>query len=334
MPPGRGGARGARPLRARGVVRQPAGAWTGAGRAGRGAGTAGITLDRAANQWGGAVSLHGGAVTLQGGATQLGTVDVGTLTVTTTGALSQDSGTVRVAGALTVNAGTASIDLRNAGNQLGGVVTLQGGSTQLQTQAGLTLGAVATGSLTVQSHGALNLGQGTVSGALNADSGNAPITQTGDLRVTGAASFASGSGDITLPQSGNALLDALSLTGRAVTVFNQPSLAFGSLSFSSLDATSNGGIQLGSGTLTGTLTARALGGGITQAPGGLSVAGVATLQARDGIALPQANHFNNTVHLSGGSTVLRNESPLRLGTLAVAGLDLTAAGSLDLGRGT
>ena len=41
----------------------------------------------------------------------------------------------------------------------------------------------------------------------------------------------------------------------------------------------------------------------------------------------QANHFNNTVHLSGGSTVLRNDSPLRLGTLAVAGRSVAGVGA-------
>ncbi len=318
-----------------GAITQAAGGLSVTGTATLNAGSADITLDDTANSWTGAVGLTGRDVSLTGtGAMALGTASIRSLVLKAGGAVTQSS-PLALSGALNVDAGSADITLDDGGNQFGGLVTLKGGITQIRTSAGLTLGVLGTADLTVRGSGAMSLGQGHVAGDLVANSGNGAISQSGALQVTGAASFTSGSGNITLANSGNQFLGALSLTGNAVTIFNQPSLNFGTLSFNSLDASSNGSIVLGSGTLSGALTARALGGSITQIAGGLTVAGNATLQATAGITMTDAaNHFNGIVNLSGGTSSIRNAGSLRLGTVATAGLTLNAAGALDLGGGS
>ncbi|MGE1076353.1 hypothetical protein ACQJ22_27925, partial [Pseudomonas fragariae (ex Marin et al. 2024)] len=84
---------------------------------------------------------------------------------------------VNLSGTLGIDAGSAAVTLANSGNQLGGLVTLKGGATQLRTAGALTLGTLDTGALTVNSAGAMNLGHGTVAGNLAATSGNGAITQ-------------------------------------------------------------------------------------------------------------------------------------------------------------
>ena len=64
------------------------------------------------------------------------------------------------------------------------------------------LGTLATGNLTAISTGSLNLGQGTVSGTLAANSNGGAITQAGGLTVTGASTVNAGAGNITLTQAG------------------------------------------------------------------------------------------------------------------------------------
>ncbi|MDR7333856.1 filamentous hemagglutinin N-terminal domain-containing protein [Roseateles asaccharophilus] len=317
------------------------------------AGTGSITLTRGGNSWGGALSLAGGATLVSSnGALTLGTLAVGALTLDTNGAL--DLGQGSVAGALTVNTHGAAVTqtgalsvtgatslqagavtLMEAANQWGGAVQLTSGATQLTGTGALTLGTLATGNLGVTSSGALNLGRGVVTGDLTASSGGHAITQAGALQVTGAANVNAGTGNITLANTGNQLQGALSLTGNAVTLYNQPSLVMGTLSFNSLDATSAGSITLGSGTLSGALSARALGGPITQIAGGLTVAGDSTLQASSGITLTAAgNHFQGLVNLSGGTAALSNAGALRLGSLATSDLTVNASGALDLGSGS
>jgi filamentous hemagglutinin family protein len=318
------------------------------------AGAGSITLTQGSNAWGGALSLAGGTTQVtSSGSLTLGTLAVGALTVNATGALGLGQGTVGgsltsnshggaitqagaldVSGAAQLTAGGAAITLNQAGNQWRNVVSLSGGNTQIRSAGALTLGTLATVGLDATSVGALNLGQGMVGGNLNAISGGGAITQSGALQVTGSASFNAGAANITLGNTGNQFLGALSLTGNAVTLFNQPSLVLGTLSFNSLDATSNGSITLGSGTLTGSLVAKALGGTVTQIAGGLSVAGTTTLQATAGITMTEANHLQGVVNLSGGATALSDAGNLRLGSVSTASLTLNATGTLDLGSGS
>ncbi|MFG6413051.1 beta strand repeat-containing protein [Roseateles sp. DC23W] len=319
------------------------------------AGSGAITLTHAGNRWGGAVSLAGATTQIHGSAAlALGTLATGALTAQSGGALNLGQGAVNghlvassggalaqtgaldVSGSTQLNAGSATITLAQAGNRWGGVVDLTGGATQLRGSGALTLGTLATGSLNFASTGALNLGQGTVSGDLIGDSGGHAITQAGALNVSGNTTLNAGTADIMLADTGNLLQGTLGLTAHAVTLVNQPSLNFANLSFDSLDATSSGGIVLGSGSLSGTLTARALGGNITQTAGGLTVAGDSTLQASGAITLTDAaNQLQGLVNLaSSGTAAITHAADLRLGTLGTGGLVARAGGALDLGAGS
>ena len=319
-------------------------------------GSGNITLTQGNNQWGGVLSLGGGVAQVNSNAgLTLGTLAVNSLAVDVTGALNLGQGTIGsggltasshggaitqagaldVTGASNLQAGAGDITLASSGNQWRNTVRLGGGVTRLISSGALTLGQLATGSLIVASSGALNLGQGSIAGDLTANSGGGAITQAGALHVTGGATFTATGANITLTNSGNQFLGALSLTGNAVAVFNDLSLNFGTLSFNSLDATSNHSIVLGQGALSGALTARALGGTITQIAGGLSVGGTATLQASSGITLADAaNQFGGVVNMSGGDSALTNAGALRMGTLATGALTLRAGGALDLGSGS
>ncbi|RTL36814.1 MAG: hypothetical protein EKK53_22175, partial [Burkholderiales bacterium] len=311
-------------------------------------GTGTLTLTAAGNQWGGGVTLAAGTSQLtSGGGLSLASVNVGALTVTANGPLNLGQGTV--SGTLNVNSqggaitqgggldvsGVASLQggnmtLTQAGNRWRSAVNLSGGAAQITANGALRLGTLATTGLTARSTGPLNLGQGTVTGTLVADSGGTAITQAGALEVTGSSQFTATGADITLTDTGNRFLGALSLVGRTVAVYNQPSLSFGSLTFNSLDATSAGAIVLGTGTLTGSLTARALGGTVTQTAGGLVVAGDVTLQSSAGIQLGDAgNRLGGIVSVTGGPTTLTNGAALRLGSANVNGnLVVTSTGAL------
>ncbi|HEV6969114.1 filamentous hemagglutinin N-terminal domain-containing protein, partial [Roseateles sp.] len=320
------------------------------------AGTGAITLAQAGNHWGGSVDLSGAATQLASAAgLTLGTLAVGDLSVDATGALVLGQGSVGgslaasshggaigqagaldVAGAANVQAGTGSITLTQAGNRWQSTVQLGGATTQITGAGSLTLGLLDTGDLTATSSGVLGLGQGRIAGALVATSASHAIAQSGALQVDGTATLDAGSADITLAQAGNQFQGALHLTARNATVVNQADLDLAGLNLDSLDATSAGALKLGHASLAGTLTARALGGALTQAAGGLAVAGATTLQASGGITLADAaNHFQGLVNLSGGSaTVLANAEALRLGSVATGDLGVTAAGALDLGSGS
>jgi hypothetical protein len=165
----------------------------------------GVTLSQAANNFGGAVSVTGKDVTLEdANAVALGTSTVtGNLSVKAGGAVSQ-TGALTVTGTSTFSAAGQSVTLANAGNDFTGAVSLTGAATQITDKNALTLGTLATtGNLTVASTGALNLGQGTVGGALSATSGNADITQSGGLTVTGFSTVNAGTANVTLTQASN-----------------------------------------------------------------------------------------------------------------------------------
>lgn len=315
-----------------GLLKQTSGPWTIAGKAGFDAGTAAIQLEDPGNSWGGAVSLKGGTAKLEGGAVTLGTVDVGSLELKAQGDIGQDTTSVKVTGRFAVDAGAADVDLRDPDNQLGGAVALKGRDIKLFTQGALTLDTLDTRALEVAAGTSVKLGQGTVSGTLRATSGNGDITQADDLHVTGATTLNAGSRDIVLADTGNEFGGPLSLSGRAVTIFNRPDLSFGAVTFSSLDATSQGAISLGTGSLSGNLTARALGGAITQVAGGLVVNGTATLQASTGMSLNEpGNQWRGTLNLQGGSTSLTSlasDTALRLGNVNTGALALTANGAI------
>jgi hypothetical protein len=306
----------------------------------------------AANDFQGAVSL-GGATTQVAdiNALTLGTLATGALTATSHGALnlgqgsvggalvaSSDGATVSQSGALTVTgpssiaAGAGSITL-TAGNDFQGAVSLTGAATQLNDVNALTLGSLATGALGVTSHGALNLGQGNVAGALVAISQGGAVTQSGALSVAGSSTVDAAAGSITLTHASNDFQGAVSLTGGTTQVTDANALSLGTLATGELVASSSGGLDLGQGSVGGNLVANSHGGAVTQS-GALAVTGTSSIAAGAGsITLAAANDFQGAVSLTGAATQVADANTLTLGTLATGALDASSHGALDLGQG-
>jgi outer membrane autotransporter protein len=285
------------------------------------AGANAITLTNAGNDFTGPVDLTGGATQIvDSNALQLGTLSTGSLSATSTGALSLGAGTVSgslqavsnggavsqsgaldVAATTTVNAGSGAITLTNAGNDFGDIVTLTGGTTQIHDSNILLLGTLATGSLTATADGHLGLGDGIIAGDLVATSGSGGVTQRGALTVTGATSINSGTGAVTLTDAGNDFQGDVSLTsGGSVTLVDANDLTVTSLTSGanadvSLVAGGNllipaGGIDTGTGDLT-----LAANGGTLWTTGMLS-GDTVSLAGRDGLTLGD-NVIGTTVNL-------------------------------------
>jgi filamentous hemagglutinin family protein len=318
---------------AAGAITQEAGGLSVGGTAGFNAGSGAITLTDAGNRFTGAVSLSGGATQLTDtGAVLLAAGDVASLALTSGGAVTQNAGLV-VSSGLSVDAGSNAVTLNHTGNQLGGTVALTGGATNLRTTGALTLGTLATGALTLQSNGALNLGQGSIAGNLAAQSGGGAITQTGVLNVTGTTGLQAGSGSVTLTQGGNSWGGALSLAGGATQVHSNGALSLGTLAVGALTLDTTGALGLGQGTVGGALTVDSHGGAITQT-GALDVAGASHLQA-GAVTLTQAgNRWGGAVRLTTGATQLTGTGALTLGLLSTGNLNVTSSGALNLGQGT
>jgi hypothetical protein len=113
----------------------------------------------------------------------------------------------------------ADITLANAGNDLQGAASLNGGNVAVSNANALTLGVVTTaGDLTVRSDGALDLGASSVGGNLNANSGNGNITQTGTLSVENTTTLSAGTGTVALTSPGNNLARGVTVTASATNV--------------------------------------------------------------------------------------------------------------------
>ncbi|MEA9557974.1 filamentous hemagglutinin N-terminal domain-containing protein [Xanthomonas nasturtii] len=309
------------------------------------AGSGSITLTDSANNFAGAVNLAGGAVQVVDANTlTLGTLNTGVLTVSSTGALNlgtgstgaltatSNNGAITQTGALSVNgvgsinAGSGTIALTDIGNDFSNTVNLTGGAAQIVDANALTLGSLNTGALTATSNGALNLGQGSVNGALTATSNNGAITQAGALTVTGASTINAGSGAIALTDANNDFQGAVSLTGNGIAVTDRSVL-----NVSSINGNSNGDIALtaqtlnlpasaisaGSGNLTLTSTGSAFSTG-----GALSGSNV-VLTARDGLTLAHTISAGNALTLRTTNAAINQTG----GQLLVGGITTVNAGS-------
>ncbi|KIQ25043.1 beta strand repeat-containing protein, partial [Xanthomonas campestris] len=260
----------------------------------------------------------------------------GTLSMQTTNAnISQSAGAITAAGSTTINAGSGAISLTSASNDFVGLLNLSGAATQVRDSNTLTLGTLSTDALTATSAGALNLGSGSVRGALTASSGNAAITQGGALSVFGAATLTAGSGDIVLTNSNNDFVEALSVVGNNVDIVDRNALAFGTVAADSLTTFAGAALDLGAGSIANSLSAITNNGPITQ-DGALSVGGIVALNAgTGGITLDSAgNAFQGALSLSGGATRISNDAALTFGTLSVDALTATSTGALNLGLGS
>src|SRR5690606_26592603 len=160
-----------------------------------GAGTS-LNLGNAGNDFGGAVSFASAGVTPLQDITvhsqsqlQLGTLALaGNLLASTSGQLTQ-SGAAGVGGSAGFTAGVGqSIVLDQAGNQFSGAVSFA------------SAGAGALQNVSISSVSSLQLTGGELAGDLQVHSMGA-VTQTGALRVAGAAAFFGGAGEsVTLTQ--------------------------------------------------------------------------------------------------------------------------------------
>jgi hypothetical protein len=152
------------------------------------------------NNFTGAVSLNNSgnnnvAVT-DANAIILGTSSLGTGSLTVNAVGITQIAALTVPGAATFNGGAGVITLSKE-NNFEGIVNLAGGNTQITDINSLILGTLNTGALTAISTGALNLGAGTVGGALSATSNGGAISQTGGLTM-GASTFNAGTGSVTM----------------------------------------------------------------------------------------------------------------------------------------
>ena len=253
-------------------------------------------------------------------------------TVTTTGDLSVavdaggigQSGAFLVGGQSSFDAGTGDIMLLDVGNDFSGVVDLAGRAGYIVDGNALTLGQLDLDMLAVNSQGALDLGSGTITGLLDANSNGGAISQSGALTVGGTSQLDAGAGNITLTHAGNDFVGAVSLAGGAVSIADSDSLALGTLGVGSLAANSQGALDLGSGNVSGPLTASSQ-GAITQSAA-LSVGGTSTLDAGAGaITLMQAtNDFVGQVLLIGGNIAIRDRNQIELGPVQAGDLSVTA----------
>ncbi|WP_285446715.1 filamentous hemagglutinin N-terminal domain-containing protein [Xanthomonas sp. fls2-241-TYG-148] len=254
---------------------------------------------------------------------------------TANAAITQSAGAITAAGNTTINAGSGAVSLTSASNDFVGLLNLSGGATQVRDSNTLTLGTLSTDALTATSAGALNLGSGSVHGALTATSGNAAITQGGALSVGGTATLNAGSGDIVLTNSNNDFVEALSVVGSNVDIVDRNALAFGTVAADSLTTFAGAALDLGAGSIANSLSAITNNGPITQ-NGALSVGGIVALNAgAGGITLDSAgNAFQGALSLSGGATRISNDTALTFGTLSVDALTATSTGALNLGLGS
>ena len=292
-----------------------------------------IRLAASAGSLGVSADLSGRDVTLEGrdGVTVGAGVAVQAgrdLGLTSTGAAIDGNGSFQVGRTATVNAGAGAITLVNAANHFGGSVNLAGGSTRIADSGALSLGTLATGDLEATSHGALDLGSGSIGGALVAASNGGTIGQTGALSVTGTSQLTAGAGAVTLTQN-NQLTGAVTVqAGGGVALETSTDLTVASLSSGgAVSLVAGGALNLpGGGIDTGSndLTLAANGGSLSTS--GVLKGGNVSLTGRDGVLL------GHDVTASGALTLASTNAAIgqTAGTLTVGGASTVNAGGGDI----
>ena len=292
------------------------GALTVTGTTGITATGAAITLTQANNDFGGAVSTTGSCDADHGqdGAEPWHSTSASTLTVIAGGAITQ-TGDITATGNASFNAGANAITLTSATNDFQGDVSTTGTATQVTDKNALSLGTNAASTFTVIAGGA--------------------ISQTGDITATGASSFTTGGAAITLGTATNDFQGAVSLTNTGannVSVVDKNALTLGTLSVAggNLNATSNGALDLGTGTVGGNLVANSTGNTVTQT-GALTVTGTTGITATGAaITLTQANNdFVGDVSTTGTATQITDKTALSLGTNTASTFTVIAGGAIS-----
>src|SRR5690606_9524212 len=177
-------------------------------------------------------------------------------------------------------------------------------------------------------------GSGAVAASIHATSNGGDISQAGALSVGGNTTLVTGAGDITLGHLANDFTGYVQFVADDVQLRDANALNLFGVNAGSLDVASAGTLVLGTGTITGDLTAGSAGGAIMQT-GALSVGGTATIDAgTGGINLPVLNNdFAGTVSLTGRAARLTDQNALTLGALNVRSLEVNSGGALSLGQG-
>src|SRR5690606_11361895 len=119
------------------------------------------------------------------------------------------------------------------------------------------------------------------SGDLALTAAQGGIGQSGAWTAGGTTTLDAGNAAITLGDAGNAFAGVVHLTGGAATIVNSAALTLGAVDVASLDATSDGDLDLGSGDIDHNLVVRSNGGAIGQS-GALAVGGTSTIDAGGG----------------------------------------------------
>lgn len=284
-----------------------------------------------ANDFQGPVALTASTASINdANALQLSAVNVsGALSLTTGGAVTQFAGSaVNVAGTTTVDAGANPITLIEASNNFGSVVSLRGGVTQITDINALILGTLATGALTARSNGALDLGQGTVSGNLVANSTGGAISQTGALNVTGTSAINAGAGAITLTNAANDFVGALSLTGGATALSDANGVVIGASNVGALSLAAPATTIQGATNAAGNFTLPS--GALTISSGGsLGVSGATNIAAGATLATAGGT-FNALGPVSVGGTLQGSAG----GPINAVGQAITVSGLLNLNGGS
>jgi filamentous hemagglutinin family protein len=256
----------------------------------------------------------------------------------------QTGGNITQAGILTVN-GAATFQTANANitlasnNQFSNLVNLTTtgtGAVSLVNAGNLKLGTVSMGSgnLTVSTLAAGN------------------ITQTGSLVLTGNASFAAGTGDITLANSANDFANILVSSGDDVTLVDKTGLSFspdGSAIAGTLSVNAGGDV-LWDNTVNSadTVTIQSIGdvgvilaGGDGAVLGSIQAAGTFALASADNIYLYRSGAGAGDVditlgqlqNISAGSFVVASESNINLGDFSsfpgIGSVELLAGGNIN-----
>ncbi|MBZ3349327.1 filamentous hemagglutinin N-terminal domain-containing protein [Xanthomonas perforans] len=277
------------------------------------AGTGAITLNNSGNAFGDLVSATGRGISLNAA----GNLAIGTLNLGNNSALS-----LRASGALTlpataINTGSANLTL-SSGGSLTTRAALAGTNVDLTGTAGMTLGHDVT-----------------ASGTLALTTTNSAITQAaGSVTATGTSTVNAGTGAIELDEATNDFQGVVTLTGGDTRIADTGALTLGTLNTGSLTATGNGALNLGSGSVRGTLNATSGNGAISQSAG-LIVDGSATLNAGSGaIALTDgSNDFRSGVSLTGTGISVVDRDDLRISSISNGtngAIALTAGGALTL----
>ncbi|MFZ4695518.1 MAG: beta strand repeat-containing protein [Verrucomicrobiia bacterium] len=258
-------------------------------------GTDDITLDDASSTFGSLNLTGANLLVKENSAMSFSGVDAsGDFSAESTGTIGQAMG-ISVTGDASFKAG-GDITLLYSANTFGGAVSFDAAGHAVQLNTGvapLDLGTSAAASLTIHANG--------------------PLTDSGDLTISGAAVFDIGSAyDITLDRSGS---------------------TFGSVSLTANNATlrENDATDLASVSVMGTLDVQS--GGVITDSGMLMVGAAASFDAGSSdITLDNATSSFGSVLLSGANATVQRNGPVVLGASTLTGNLAVGAGAGNISQ--